>query len=83
MEKKGDLLNQMAIISDLIEKVNLNVTNSTVVLELSDDEYIKTFNYINKKQNRPSNSLPKTFTIKIGVVDIIFNKNSAEKVQTS
>jgi hypothetical protein len=83
MEKKGDLLNQLAIISDLIEKVNLNVTNSTVVLELSDDEYIKTFNYINKKQNRPSTSLPKTFTIKIGVVDIIFNKNSAEKVQTS
>jgi hypothetical protein len=27
MEKKGDLLNQLAIISDLIEKVNLNVTN--------------------------------------------------------
>ena len=43
MEKKGDLLNQLAIISDLIEKVNLNVTNSTIVLELSDDEYIKTF----------------------------------------
>jgi hypothetical protein len=83
MEKKGDLLNQMAIISDLIEKVNLNVTNSTIVLELSDDEYIKTFYYINKKQNKPPSSLPKTFTIKIGVVEIIFNKNSAEKVQTS
>ena len=83
MEKKGDLLNQLAIISDLIEKVNLNVTNSTIVLELSDDEYIKTFYYINKKQNKPQSSLPKTFTIKIGVVEIIFNKNSAEKVQTS
>jgi hypothetical protein len=83
MEKKGDLLNQLAIISDLIEKVNFNVTNSTMVFELSDQEYIDVFSYINRKQNRTANSLPKTFTIKIGTVDIIFNKNSVEKVQSS
>jgi hypothetical protein len=83
MEKKGDLLNQLAIISDLIEKINLTVTNRTIVIELNDIEYVNTFNYINIKQNRTTGNLPKTFTIKIGMVDIIFNKNNAEKVQTS
>jgi hypothetical protein len=83
MEKKGDLINQLAIISDLIEKVNLNVTNSTMVFELSDEDYVNVFSYINRKQNRTSTSIPKTFTIKIGTVDIIFNKNNVEKVQTS
>ena len=82
MEKKGDLLNQFAIISDLIEKVNINMTNSTLVIELIDEEYLNTFNYINRKQNKSNGILPKTFTIKIGLVDIIFNKNSVEKVQT-
>ena len=83
MEKKGDLLNQLAIITDLIEKVNLNTTNSTMVFELNDQDYIDVFSYVNRKQNRTSGTLPKTFTIKIGTVDIIFNKNSAEKVQSS
>ena len=54
-----------------------------MVFELSDQEYIDVFSYINRKQNRTANSLPKTFTIKIGTVDIIFNKNSVEKVQSS
>jgi hypothetical protein len=52
------------------------------VIELDDKEYLNTFNYINRKQNKSNGILPKTFTIKIGLVDIIFNKNSVEKVQT-
>jgi hypothetical protein len=83
MEKKGDLLNQLAIITDLIEKINLNATNSTIVFELNDQDYIDVFSYVNRKQNRTSSTLPKTFTIKIGAADIIFNKNNAEKVQSS
>jgi len=42
MEKKGDLLNQFAIISDLVEKVNMEFENSTMVFELSDNEFVKT-----------------------------------------
>lgn len=82
MEKKGDLLNQLAVISDLIEKVNMDFENGTLVFELNNVEFNKTYNYISKKQNnktKPSN----TFMVKMGNVDIIFNKNSDEKVQSS
>ena len=34
MEKKGDLLNQLAIISDLIEKVNIETKLSSLIFEL-------------------------------------------------
>jgi hypothetical protein len=82
MEKKGDLLNQLAVISDLIEKVNMDFENGTLVFELNNVEFNKTYDYISKKQNnktKPSN----TFMVKMGNVDIIFNKNSDEKVQSS
>lgn len=82
MEKKGDLLNQLAVISDLIEKVNMDFENGTLVFELNNVEFNKTYDYISKKQNnktKPSN----TFMVKMGNVDIIFNKNSDERVQFS
>ena len=31
MEKKGDLLNQLAIISDLLEKINCETETNTIV----------------------------------------------------
>lgn len=83
MEKKGDLLNQLAIISDLIEKMNLKSVSSTVVLELSDVEFDKTYDYIIKKQGNKQSKSPKTFTITLGMVDIIFNKSSDGKARTS
>lgn len=83
MEKKGDLLNQLAIISDLIEKMNLEFKNSALVVELSEIEFLNTFDYINKKQNKRSTKPGNSFTVRIGLVDIVFNKSSDEKVQTS
>lgn len=83
MEKKGDILNQLAIISDLIEKLNLNADSSAIVLEVSELEYYKTYDYVSKKQNRKSSNAGKSFTIKMGDVDIVFNKSSDEKVQSS
>ncbi len=77
MEKKGDLINQLAIISDLIEKMNLDATSNTLVFELNRDAFFETFDYISRKQNGRMSKPDKTFTIKIGEVDIIFNKNSA------
>lgn len=77
MEKKGELINQLAIISDLIEKMNLDVKSSMLVIDLDDDKFLQTFEYITKKQNNRMTKPGKTFTIKIGEVDIIFNKNSA------
>lgn len=82
MEKKGDLLNQFAIISDLVEKVNMEFENSTMVFELSDNEFIKTYEYISRRQNKKKLKPSTSFTVKMGNVDIIFNKSSDEKVQS-
>jgi len=76
MEKKGDLINQLAIISDLIEKMNLDTKSSTLVIELENDKFLQTFDYISKKQNGRMVKPDRTFTIKIGQIDIIFNRSS-------
>ena len=64
MEKKGDLLNQLAIISDLIEKINLE--NHSSVL-----------NNLQKKYGENIENVKDKFTLSLGAVDIIFSTNSA------
>lgn len=76
MEKKGDLLNQLAIISDLIEKINANIKSNTLVFEVSKAEFDTIFEYIEKKYNRKSEKPKDRFTITIGVVDIVFSTSS-------
>jgi hypothetical protein len=76
MEKRGDLLNQLAIITDLVEKLNITSESSTLIFGLNETEFNNVFEYIQKKQNKKSTKPDKTFTITIGLVDIIFNKNS-------
>jgi hypothetical protein len=49
MEKKGELLNQLAIISDLLEKVNAETKSTTIVFELSNMEFDRVFDGIQKK----------------------------------
>lgn len=77
MEKKGEILNQLAIISDLIERLNVNTKSSTIVLEVSKSEFDSVFEYIEKKYNRQSEKPIDKFTITIGKVDIVFSTNSA------
>ena len=48
MEKKGELLNQLAIISDLLEKINIDTISRTVILELNKEEFLKSFELIQK-----------------------------------
>jgi len=76
MEKKGELLNQLAIVSDLIEKMNLEKKSNTLVFELEENIFHQTFEYISKKHNNRMSKPDKTFTIKIGMVDIVFNKSN-------
>jgi hypothetical protein len=76
MEKKGELLNQLAIISDLLEKLNTNTESKTIVLNLKEEEFLRAFNLIQKKYGRRIEKPEKTFTITIGEVDIIFNMNN-------
>ena len=74
--KKGDILNQLAIISDLIEKVNIQSKSQTIVFELSNVEFEKVFEEIQKKYSRKMEKPKDSFSISIGVVDIIFNTNN-------
>jgi hypothetical protein len=76
MEKKGDLLNQLAIISDLLEKLNAETETRTIILELSEQDFMKTFENIQKKYGRKMEKPENTFTINIGTVDIIFNTSN-------
>jgi hypothetical protein len=76
MEKKGDILNQLAIIVDLIEKVNLEPINKRMVFELNDKEFVNAYEYFEKKQSRRPEKVKDTFTITFNSVDIIFNRNS-------
>jgi hypothetical protein len=76
MEKKGELLNQLAIISDLLEKLNTNTESKTIVLNLKEEEFLIAFNIIQKKYGRRIEKPEETFTINIGEVDIIFNMSN-------
>ena len=76
MEKKGELLNQLAIISDLLEKINLESESRTIVLELPKKDFEDTFELIQKKYSRRMERPKNSFSITIGMVDIVFNMNS-------
>ncbi len=76
MEKKGDLLNQLAIVSDLLEKLNIESESTTIVIGLNEKEFLKTFDVIQKRYNRKMEKPENTFKISIGVIDVIFNMNS-------
>lgn len=77
MEKKGELLNQLAIITDLIEKANINTKSQTLILELDEETFMNTFNKIQERYGRKMDKPTGTFSIKIGQVEIVFNTNNA------
>jgi hypothetical protein len=76
MEKKGELLNQLAIISDQLEKANLQAISQTVIFELNEKDFISTFDYIQRKYGRKIDKPGNTFSISIGVVEFVFNTNN-------
>jgi hypothetical protein len=75
-EKKGDILNQLAIISDLLEKVNIEVKNTSVLLEVTDEEFDRVRKYISIKQKVDLEDDESVFSIVIGEIDFVFSKNS-------
>jgi hypothetical protein len=77
MEKKGELLNQLAIISDLIENLNTEAEASIITLQLKEGAFLNAFETIQKKYGKKTDKPKDTFTISIGSVDIVFNKSSA------
>jgi hypothetical protein len=76
MEKKGEILNQLAIISDLLENANIESKSSTIIIELNKVEFEKTFEIVKKKYSKKIDTPEDTFTIAIGNVDIVFNMSN-------
>lgn len=76
MEKKGEVLNQLAIMSDLLEKVNIESKTSTIIFDLSKEEFNKVFEKIQKKYDRKLEIPNNTFSITIGLIDIVFNTSN-------
>jgi len=77
MEKKGELLNQLAIISDLIERININTESATIIIEQKKEDFEKSFIEIQKKYGIKTEKPDDTFQITIGEVNIIFSTNNA------
>ena len=78
MEKKGNILTQLALISDLFERANMVTTTVSTFLTVDETEFARLFNLFSKKANARLNVNNDKFTVKIGVVEYIFtlNKNS-------
>lgn len=77
MEKKGDILNQLAIISDLLEKANIDPSFITVTFNLKDKDFIDIFAKIAQKNGLASKTTEDdVFMLKIGEVDFLFNRNN-------
>lgn len=76
MEKKGEVLNQLAIVSDLLEKVNVESISSTVIIELNNQEFENVYLMIQKKYGSKMERPKDKFTITIGMVDFVFSKSN-------
>ncbi len=76
MEKKGNFFNQIAIISDLLENINLESESRTVIFELKEDEFNRIFNLNVEKTKQKISPVTNKFSIKIGDVDIVFSKSN-------
>lgn len=69
----GDIMNQLAIISDLLEKMNLKTENIQVNIDLNNEHFD---NFHDKVKSKRGLSLmpKKRFTMEISDVKFIFNK---------
>jgi hypothetical protein len=81
MEKKGEILNQLALIADLLEKANLESTSTSVIFVLNEKDFNGIYEKITKKTKSDISSENKetTFSVKIGDIEFVFglNKSSA------
>jgi len=77
MVKKGDLFNQLAIISDLLEKCKLETVSETIIFEVSKAEFDRVYKMVQSKIRGAQDNPENTFNIKIGNINMVFNKNNA------
>ena len=77
MEKKGDLFNQLAIISELLEKVNVESKSQTIILEVPEREFYRIYKIVESKVRFVTGKPQDTFNVRIGDVNIVFNMSNA------
>ena len=73
-EKKGDILNQLAMIADLLEKFNAETISTSIIIELPVLEFQNIFDIIEKRYDKKIIKPDNTFNVSIGKTNIIFNK---------
>lgn len=76
-EKKGDLLTQIAIIADLIEKINVISIENDLIIGLSEDEFKKVVEYFAKKDKSVVvKNIDNNFGVSIGELNVVFTSKS-------
>ena len=75
MEKKGSVLTQLALISDLFERANMNSDKVTTTLMVQEKEFQRLFKLFSEKAHSNLEIINDTFRVKIGVVDYVFTLN--------
>ena len=76
MEKKGEILNQLAIISDLLEKLNLESKLKTILFELDKPELDRVYGIISAKSKTKQDPIKNDFSITMGEINIVFSTNN-------
>lgn len=72
-DKKGDLLTQMAIIADLLERANLDSKNVDVIFDVDENEFDRLFEMMSKKAKMNLSKVNDTFSVKIENVEFMFS----------
>ena len=74
MEKRGEVFNQLAIISDLLENINLESTDTSVIFDLKKPDFDRIFDKIIKKTKVLTPEMVNTtFSMKIGEINFVFS----------
>lgn len=76
MEKRGDVFNQLAIISDLLEKINIESKSRTLIIELPEKEFYRIYKMVESKVRFVTGKPQDTFNVRIGDVNIVFNMSN-------
>ncbi len=77
MEKKGEILNQLAIISDLLENINTESLFTTVTFIVEEKEFKNIYEKVIKKSKVGSTNIGQMFSVKIGSIDFVFSLNKS------
>jgi len=75
--KKGDVLTQLALISDLLEKVNMEASDTGVFFVVDREEFNRIFDLISQKAKIKLDQVNDRFSVQIGMVEYVFSINKS------